>query len=98
MDFKKLLFISVLSTSLLMGCNNTTHNSINKIIDVIYVDTDPDKMIYCVGETFDPTGMVVNAYYQDETEGEITGWTYDNHDPLDNGDLKRALQTSAGLE
>ena len=93
MDFKKLLFISVLSTSLLMGCNNTTHNSINKIIDVIYVDTDPDKMIYCVGETFDPTGMVVNAYYQDETEGEITGWTYDNHDPLDNGDLKRATIT-----
>ena len=93
MDFKKLLILSVLSTSFLMGCNNTKPNSINKIIDVIYVDTDPDKLIYCVGETFDPTGMVVNAYYQDETEGEITGWTYDNHDPLDNGELTKATVT-----
>ena len=93
MKLNKFLFFSVLISGFLMSCGIQQTSSINKIIDVIYVDTDPDKMIYLVGETFDPTGMVVNAYYQDESEGMITGWTYDNHDPLDNGEAKSSIVT-----
>lgn len=38
----------------------------------IEIGTKPTKLDYAVGESFDPTGMVVIAYYEDETE-EIVG-------------------------
>lgn len=93
MKLKRFLIVPFLMSSFLFGCGNNISQTDYKLIDVIYVDTDPDKMIYCVGETFDPTGMVVNAYYQDETEEVIVGWTYDNHSPLDNGDKTSAVVT-----
>lgn len=50
----------------------------------IYIAQNPTKMSYKVGESFDPTGMVVRAAYNDERknkdvdlkEGEMDGYTF----------------------
>lgn len=36
----------------------------------------PDKLVYKSGESFDPSGMVVNAAYTNGAALEITGYTY----------------------
>ena len=36
----------------------------------------PDKLVYKSGESFDPSGMVVNAAYSNGASLEITGYTY----------------------
>ena len=41
----------------------------------IEVTTEPTKVAYTEGETFDPTGMVVTGTYSDSTTEEITDYT-----------------------
>ena len=43
-----------------------------KILTSISVTTQPTKTTYYVGDIFDGTGMVVKAYYDDESNGVIT--------------------------
>ena len=47
----------------------------------IEVTTQPTKVEYKDGETFDPTGMVVTAHYANESTAEVTEYTYPT-DPL----------------
>ena len=42
----------------------------------IEVTTQPTKVAYQVGETFDPTGMVVTGTYSDSTTETISDYTY----------------------
>lgn len=42
----------------------------------ISVETAPNKTAYYIGETFDPTGMVIQAAMSDGTTKNVTGWTY----------------------
>ena len=42
----------------------------------IAVTTQPTKTTYFIGEAFDPAGMVVTAYYTDDTSRAVTGYTY----------------------
>ncbi len=46
-------------------------------LESISIDTKPTKTDYIVGETFDPTGMVVKANYSDNTSEVITDYTID---------------------
>ena len=39
----------------------------------IAVTTQPTKTTYFIGETFNPAGMVVTAYYTDDTSRAVTG-------------------------
>lgn len=39
------------------------------------IATPPTKTAYTVGEKFDPAGMVVKAFYEDDDEAVITGYT-----------------------
>ena len=50
----------------------TVKNSINGIKIV----TPPTKTVYESSETFSPSGMVVNAVFEDGTEKEISDYTY----------------------
>lgn len=43
----------------------------------IEIATAPNKIAYKYGETFDPTGMVVNGKYEDGTSKAITDYTID---------------------
>lgn len=40
------------------------------------VTTNPNQMTYVVGQSFDPTGMVVTATYSDGSEKVVTEYTY----------------------
>lgn len=53
----------------------------------IEITTQPTKVEYKDGETFDPTGMVVTAHYADESTAEVTEYTYPT-DPLTTEDTE----------
>lgn len=40
----------------------------------------PTKTRYFVGETFDSTGLIITAYYNDNTSGQVTGYTLSSPD------------------
>ena len=63
--------------------NDSAHlMAFGSAIKGIEVTTDPDKMEYAEGETFDPAGMVVTATYANGLTRDITEYvTYDT-DPL----------------
>lgn len=42
-----------------------------KMLSRIGVTTKPDKIVYTVGESFDPAGMVVTAYYNDQSNEAV---------------------------
>lgn len=54
----------------------------------IEVTTEPTKVQYTEGETFDPTGMVVTATYSDETTEEVTDYTYEPTEALTTEDTE----------
>lgn len=55
----------------------------NKQLDKIELTTKPSKLTYISGENFDPTGMVITAYYTDGTNKTVT-----NYELSDNLNLK----------
>ena len=66
----------------------------------IYVDTQPTKTSYYIGEVFDPTGMVVKADYDNGTTVLITGavisgYSYDTS-PLASGTTKVKIEYTEG--
>lgn len=46
------------------------------VLTGIEVTTQPTKVTYQVGETFDPTGMVVTGTYSDSSTAEISDYTF----------------------
>lgn len=44
-----------------------------KVLKSIEITRQPDKMVYLVGETFDPAGMKLNAVYEDGITLELDG-------------------------
>lgn len=51
-------------------------NITGKEIVSLFISKMPDKLEYKEGEIFDPTGLVVRAYYNDNTTEEITNYVY----------------------
>ena len=51
-----------------------------KIIRSISVEKKPNKLQYLKGEAFDKTGMVVRAYYSDNTSSVVTGYQVTGYD------------------
>jgi len=49
--------------------NNAHHSPLS-----IQITTKPNKLTYLEGETFDKTGMVVTAYFDDNTSRAVTGY------------------------
>lgn len=47
-----------------------------KKVSSIAITTAPTKTTYTAGETFDTTGMVVTATYEDTTSKAVTGYTF----------------------
>ena len=50
-------------------------NYIAKAITDLKITKNPTKTVYDEGEAFDPTGMVVTAYYNDDTSVNVTDYT-----------------------
>ena len=58
-------------------CTVCNHNRmLDKVLTGITVTTQPTKLVYVEGESFDPTGMVVTASYRNGETETITGYTY----------------------
>ena len=73
-----------------VGCNDGDNNNgetekppvvQESKVSKITVTTRP-RLKYIVGETFDKTGMVVTATYEDGTSKEVTDYTVDKTAPL----------------
>lgn len=47
----------------------------NNLLSRIAVTANPSKTTYKVGESFDPTGMTVTAFYEDGSSQPVTGYT-----------------------
>ena len=59
-----------------------------KTVKELKVTTLPTKTVYTAGETFDPTGMVVEAKYNDLTSEVVMDYTIDKTGPLADDDDK----------
>lgn len=87
---KKRLLVLPLAAMLLAGCGETPNPNPGpdeptpgpvvptKVLASIEVATQPTKVNYKEGETFDPTGMVVNAVYDDGSKEAITDYQISN--------------------
>ena len=67
-----------------------------RTLDHIAVTTPPNKTAYKYGETFQPAGMVVTAYYTDETSRAVTGFTYSPTGALDMDDTTITVSYTEG--
>ena len=68
---KKGLLFTTLACTLSMGLVACKQPAPAPTLESIEV-TAPTKVDYYVGDTFDPTGMVVKAIYSDESAGRVT--------------------------
>ena len=64
----------------------------------ISVKTAPTKVIYTEGESFDKTGMVIEATYSDSTKKEVTGYTYAPTAALTTSDTTITISYTEGSE
>lgn len=55
-----------------------------RLVELLYIviETPPNKTTYIAGETFDPTGMVVRAYYSNGTNSAVSFYQYSPTTPL----------------
>ena len=60
--------------------------AVGSAVEYIEVTKDPDKIKYRPGETFDPTGMEVTAYYYNGTSRDITDYVTYSTEPLKDGE------------
>lgn len=67
-----------------------------RTLDHIAVTTPPSKTAYKYGETFQPEGMVVTAYYTDETSRAVTGYTYSPTGALATGNTTITVSYAEG--
>jgi hypothetical protein len=71
--------------------------SADSILLSIRVSALPDKTSYTIGETFDPSGLVVTGTWSDETEEPLTGYTLSPVDTSVEG-IKTVTVSLNGLE
>ena len=67
-----------------------------RVLDHIDVTTEPSKKAYKYGETFNPAGMVVTAYYTDDQSRAVTGYTYSPTGTLDMDDTTITISYTEG--
>jgi len=59
----------------LTGCkNNSTTSTTQRKLESIAVTTPPTKIIYIIGDEFDPAGMVVTATYDDGSTDPVVDY------------------------
>lgn len=65
--------------------------STTTLFDSIDITTEPTKTSYTYGDDLDLSGMVVKAYYSDNTSKTITDYTVSGYDPTKVGDRKSVV-------
>ena len=77
---KLLFFIFVSGVFLFTGCKSEVDLPAENQIKSIFISKKPAKLVYVVGEVFDPTGMVVKIRYVNGKTEEITDYTISGFD------------------
>ena len=67
-----------------------------KTLSSLTITTAPTKVAYTAGETFDPTGMVVTAAYEDSTSAAVTNYTYSPTRALETTDEEVTISFTSG--
>ena len=67
-------------------------------LNEIRVTKNPNKISYNVGEKFDPEGMIITAYYSDNSSSIISNYTYSQRDELKESDNKITISYTEGNE
>lgn len=62
----------------------------------IAITRPPNKTVYEQGDIFDPTGMIVTAYYSNGASGPISSYTIQKQGPLSEGDSVITIQYTEG--
>ena len=73
---------------------------VEKVLKSIAISGEATKTTYFEGETFDPTGLVVTATYEDESTEDVTGrvkWTF-NPETLSVGTTNVEVKASIGSD
>ena len=72
-----LALLAITGLLALAGCKNDTvpETPAAKLVSITV--TPPERTVYSVGQSFDPTGMVVTATYEGGKKQEVTGWETD---------------------
>lgn len=66
------------------------------VLESIAITTEPTTKVYFEGQTFDPTGMVVTAYFDDDSAVAVTDYTYSPSGALTVSDEEITVSYTAG--
>lgn len=86
--FAVMIALVLALTAICFACGEGDPVPDTKTLVEIKVTTMPTKTAYHTGETFDRTGMVVTAVYDDDSEVPVTGYTVDKTGELTLSDTK----------
>lgn len=70
--------------------------TVAKVLDRIAVTTQPSRTSYFSGESFSTSGMVVTAYYTDDSSAAVSGYTYSPTGALAAGNKTITISYSEG--
>ena len=70
--------------------------TVAKVLDHIAVTTPPSRTSYFSGESFSTSGMVVTAYYTDDSSAAVSGYTYSPTGALAAGNNTITISYSEG--
>ena len=70
-------YVSITYKEVLKTATTTLNVEVKNLLKSIFVANPPDITDYYAEDYFDPTGMVVKAYYSDGSSQEITDYTYE---------------------
>lgn len=59
-----------------ISASTTVSVQVKVLVKRIAVTSPPNRVVYQVGESFDPTGMVITAYYSDNSNKTVDNYTY----------------------
>ena len=94
---KSLMTAPETGTATYPGSTNTTPPA-PATLTGIAVKTAPTKVIYTEGESFDKTGMVIEATYSDSTKKDVTTYTYTPTGALTTSDSTITISYTEGSE
>ena len=94
---KSLMTAPETGTATYPGSTNTTPPA-PATLTSIAVKTAPTKVIYTEGESFDKTGMVIEATYSDSTKKDVTTYTYTPTGALTTSDSTITISYTEGSE
>ena len=99
-----LIFLAILLIPLIIISDKNSSNNLNpskdgdiiyypksKKVKIIKIIRMPEKLVYKEGETFDPNGMIIKAFYYDDSQSYITDYIIDKKLPLSIYDTEIAI-------